>query len=251
MNERLLSALDLSAGESKIYRAALKARRATPALLGRMAGIKRTTAYHIARALAERGFLKEDSAKRPRVFSPAAADDIHALIENERDAFGAKEKTLRELAGELSRAGAGEAYPVPEIRFVEEEKLERFLYRGLSRWHASMMAQDSTWWGFQDHSFVEQYSKITDWYWKRRREEFFVKLLSNQSDIERRWAGKYSRRAIKFWNKAGNFLSTTWIAGDYIIMVNTRQRPFYLVEIHNTTIAHDLREVFRNLWALV
>lgn len=28
------------------------------------------------------------------------------------------------------------------------------------------MEKDSTWWGFQDHTFVEHYEKWIDWYWQ-------------------------------------------------------------------------------------
>ena len=39
--------------------------------------------------------------------------------------------------------------------------------------------------------FIEHYGKITDWYWKRAKKGFFVKLLSNQSDVEKKISGKY------------------------------------------------------------
>lgn len=251
MNQKLLNALNITNGEAKIYKAALKARKATPAMLGKMTGIKRTTAYHVARMLVDKGLLLEDSTKRPRVFLPATPEDVQTIIKDEQAKFNVREKLLRELAGELSRTTVKELYPVPQVRFVEEEKLEKFFYNEVAKWHKSTIERDSTWWGFQDHTFVEHYSKVVDWYWKKSGKEFSVKLLSNQSDIEKKIVGKYPKRAVKFWNKANNFLSTTWIAGDYVIMVNTRQHPFYLVEIHDATLANDMREVFKNLWLLV
>ena len=251
MDDTLLSELSIAGSEAKIYKAALKARGATPAALGKMTGIKRTTAYHIARMLVDKGFLAEDASRRPRVFRPASPQDIQELIEDEHKKAGARETILNQLAGELSLLGAEESYPVPHIRFIEEGKLEAFLYNETPKWHESIMKTDATWWGFQDHTFLDRYSKITDWYWKRAGEPFSVKLLSNQSETEKKMAGKYSRRTIKFWNKTNHFLSTTWAIGDYVVMVNTRRHPFYLVEIHDTTFANDLREVFKNLWPLV
>lgn len=251
MNERLLNALGMAGSEAKIYKAALKARKATPTTLGKMTGIKRTTAYHIARTLVEKGFLKEDSTRRPRIFSLASPEDIQELISEENKQLNAREKMLKALAGELSRITAEESYPVPNIRFVEEEKLEQFFYKEIPKWHKSIMAKDATWWGFQDHTFIDRYGKIADWYWKHEKESFFVKLLSNKSETEKKWIGKYQKRIIKFWNKANNFVSTTWVVGDYLIMTNTRQHPFYLVEIHDAALANDFREVFKNLWPLV
>lgn len=251
MDEQLLSALAVFGSEAKIFQAVLNAGKATPATLGKMSGIKRTTAYHLARVLVQKGLLIEDVTKRPRVFSPASPQDIQSLIESEQRRFRVREKNLQRLSTQLSRTVAEEKYPVPEIRFVEEEKLEKFLYTETPRWHKSIMGADATWWGFQDHTFIDKYAKITDWYWRRAKEPLTVKLLSNQSITEKRVAGKYPRRSIKFWPKNSSFLSTTWVIGDYVVMVNTRLKPFYLVEIHDLTLAHDLREVFKNLWELV
>ena len=41
----------------------------------------------------------------------------------------------------------------------------------------------------------------------------------------------------------------TIILEDYIVMASTRQHPFYLVEIHDATLAHNMREVFKKLWS--
>ncbi len=251
MDEKTLAAQGLTGSEAKIYKAAIKARMATPVVLAKMTGIKRTTAYHIAQMLAEKGLLVEDATKRPRVFVPASARDIELLIEREHRVFAARKQTLRDLADEISRVTAEQTYPVPHIRFVEEEKLERFLYTATLKWHTSMFAVDATWWGFQDHTFLEQFGKITEWYWKRTKEPIAVKLLSNESLAEKRFTGKFPQRSIKYWKNAKSFVTTKWVVGDYVIMVNTRRHPFYLVEIHDTTFANDEREVFKNLWSLV
>ena len=251
MNDQLLSALGVVGPEARIFRAVLKAGRATPAELGKVTGIKRTTAYHTARVLTERGLLIEDATKRPRVFSPALPQDIRSIIDGEHRRFEARKNNLHQLADELSRVVAEDTYPVPQIRFVAAEKLEKFLYSETPKWHKSLMATDATWWGFQDHTFIDHFGKITDWYWRRAKEPLTVKLLSNISNTEKRLVGKYSQRHIKFWSRASNFLSTTWVVGEYVVMVNTRRKPFYLVEIHDVTMAHDLREVFKNLWATI
>ncbi len=251
MDEKTLATLGMTGNEAKIYKVAIRARMATPAVLAKMTGIKRTTAYHIARVLAEKGLLVEDATKRPRTFSPASPKDIAFLVEREQKSFLARKQTLGALADELSRVAAQDTYPVPRIRFVEEEKLERFLYAETPKWYKSMLAVDATWWGFQDHAFLEQFGKITEWYWKRAKEPIAVKLLSNESAAEKRFAGKYPHRTIKFWKSAKNFVTTKWVVGHYVVVVNTRRHPFYLVEIHDTTFANDEREVFKNLWPLV
>lgn len=251
MKENLLTSLGVSENEIKIYKALLKTREASPSTLAKITGIKRTTAYHTASMLTDKGLLIEDSTKSPKVFSLATPEHIQELVDGERIKFNKKEKILKEIASELSRVTASESYAVPQIRFVEEEKLEQFFRKEISQWNESAINKKVDLWGFQDHTFADNYLKEIDLYWKKTKNRLSVNLLSNESDIEKKLKGKYKGRNIKFWNKTNNFLSTTWIAGDYVIMINTRKYPFYLVEICDVTLANDMREVFKNLWLLV
>lgn len=251
MNDKLLLSLGIAGSEARVYRALFQAKTASPAVLAKYARIKRTTAYHSLQTLARRGLIVEDITKRPHTFSVAGPDRIAEIIREEERGLRARTKIFRELADELARRGAEALYPVPQIRFVEEEKLKRFLYKETPKWHESIKRADATWWGFQDHTFIDKYGKITDWYWKHAKAPLAVKLFSNRSATERKIANKYPQRVIKYWNKASDFVSTTWVVGDYVVMVNTRRHPFYLVEITDATLAHDLREVFKNLWLLL
>lgn len=251
MDEKLLQSLGLSTSEVKVFKVAMKIKGTTTAQLASMTKIKRTTAYHVAHMLTEKGLLIEDISKRPKIFTPATPEQIEEMIEMENVKQAQRELTLRKVAAELSRATAGDEYNVPRLRFVEEEKLENFFYAEIPKWHHSVIKRDSTWWGFQDHTFVDHFPHVIDWYWKKFGDEFSVKLLSNESTTERSMVGKYHKRHIKHWNKSGNFISTTWIAGDYQIIVNTRHKPFYLVEIFDGTLSNDMREIFKNLWSLI
>jgi hypothetical protein len=53
---------------------------------------------------------------------------------------------------------------------------------------------------------------------------------------------------IRPWPGGMDLTSATWVNGDYIIMITTRQRPHYLVQIHDKTLAHNMREMFKNIW---
>jgi hypothetical protein len=76
-----------------------------------------------------------------------------------------------------------------------------------------------------------------------------VKLLSNESNVEKKMAvKKLNQREIRFWKKDADFTASLWVIGEYIVMIYTRERPFYLIEIHNSVLAHNTREVFKNLW---
>ncbi len=256
MNKDLLEPFGLNEKEVSVYKAVLTGGSITPVDLGKATGVKRTTAYSIARGLVEKGLLMEDTTRRPRTFIPTSPDQVRALIEEDKKRLLKRERSFKSLADELEKIGAKKSYPVPTVRFIEESKIESFLKQQSPLWDASLVATDTTWWGFQDHTFVEHYGEWIQWYWKQAFEVIDLKLLSNRSPVELKFSAAANpeqsrRRQIKFWGEATNFLSTTWAIGDYLVMINTRNHPFYLVEIHDALMAHDQREVFRNLWPLV
>lgn len=257
MDKKLLAPLDLNESEMQVYATVLSLGAVTPPALAKAAGVKRTTAYSVARGLVDKGLLVEDGTRRPRVFAPASPEQVRSLIEREKDRFREREVSLGSLADELSKISAQKSYPVPTVRFIEEGKIDAFLRQQSVVWEKSAIEnKEMTWWGFQDHTFVEHYNSWIMWYWERFPEGVDLKLLSNRAEVEVRFAKNLaerhnSKRNIKFWGEAANFLSTTWAVGDYLIMINTRARPFYLVEIHDKLMAHDQREVFKNLWPLV
>lgn len=253
MKDSLLSSLGLSPAEIRIYNGVIKLGPSTPSAFGKSAGIKRTTAYSIARGLVEKGLLVEDLTKRPRVFSLASPSEILAISRVDKKRVQEREELLKKLSSELSTLKAGSAYPVPTVRFIEEAKLADFLRQESPVWDKSILESgETTWWGFQDHTMVEHYGDWISWYWAQSPKPIDLKMLSNRAQVEVKFGPKLApRRCLKFWGEATGFLSTTWAIGEYLVMINTRTRPFYLVEIHDKLMAHDQREVFKNLWPLV
>jgi DNA-binding MarR family transcriptional regulator len=251
VDDKTLSALGMNAGERKIYRALFKMREASPTQLAKSTGIQRTTAYSIVQGLAQKGFLVENPSKRPRTYTIAQSADIDTVLKEDRKRLELRETVLKQFAGELSRAAAEDSYPVPSIRFIGEDKMQEYLNK--EPWTVTARKGDSTWWGFQDHTYVENFLPVIERFWKKHPSHVKLKLLSNRGAeaIEEKLKWRYPERQIKVWNRATNFVSSTWVVGEYVILVNTRRRPFYMFEIHDETLANDLREVFKNLWPLV
>lgn len=231
----------------------LKLGSATPVALAKAAGVKRTTAYSIARGLVEKGLLVEDATKRPRTFDLASPANVLALIAEEKKHLSKKEATLTAVAKQLAELSSKSNYPIPTLRFIEEARIAGFLKQQAPVWDKSILeSKETTWWGFQDHTFVEHYGDWIDWYWTQSPQPIDLKLLSNYAEAEVKFGHKYApRRLIKYWGEATLFRSTLWAIGDYVVMINTRNHPFYLVEIHDALMANDQREVFKNLWPLV
>jgi hypothetical protein len=76
-----------------------------------------------------------------------------------------------------------------------------------------------------------------------------IRLLSNDSIIEKKMASnKLPNRDIEFFLPKADFSASLWVIGSYIVMIRTREKPFYLVEINDNALAYNLKEVFKNIW---
>src|SRR3989344_3940041 len=249
MLEKVLSQLGLGNKEQAIYKLILEHGKIAPALLARLAKINRTTVYSVANELKEKGLIEEDLGGKVLYYSPVREQGLEKIIREEKERLRTKENSVRELQEFLKNIPESKTYSVPKIRFVDEADLEQFLYEATPRWYESMLTTDSTWYGFQDHTFVEKFEKWIDWSWDKATQPIKLKLLTNASDIEEKMKGKkYSeKRILKFLNN-NEFTGTQWIVGSYIVLVVTKQHPYYLVEIHDSVMAHNMREVFKNIW---
>lgn len=248
MNKTILRELGLGEKEIAIYLALLKHGRTTPAHLGRITKINRATAYHLCKSLVSRGLAAEDLGSKSLALVPVSANNLSFLLKKEREQFSIKENLVKKLMSEVSLISAEHEYPVPKIQFIEEHRLRDFLFANAERWNDSALEQDRTWWGFQDHTLVEEYYDWIEFLWKTAHKTSLVKLFSNSSTIEAKLQGKYKHREIKYLKDNHDFTASIWIVGDYLIMMATRQKPHYLVEIHDQTLANNLRKTFKELW---
>ncbi len=248
--EEILKQLGLGEKEQTIYKLILERGKVAPALLSRLAHINRTTVYSVAKELKEKGLIIEDLGGKNLYYLPARGNELDKLIVQEKEKAQAKENSIRGLQEFLKNIPESKTYSVPRIRFIDESDLEKYFYEATPRWIESQIANDeTTWWGFQDHTFVEHFEKWIVWFWKQAPKKIDLKLFSNASPIEEHMTEhNIARRQIRFWEGDKNITGTQWIVGSYIILVVTSQRPFYLVEIHDAVLAHNMREVFKKLW---
>src|SRR5258706_6156610 len=242
MLEKILKELGLGEKEQTIYKLILEYGKVAPALLSHLAKINRTTVYSVAKELKDKGLIIEDLGGKTLYYLPVRESGLEKIIEIEKEKTKSKENSIRELQQVLRNIPESKTYSVPKIRFIDEADLESYLYEAYPRWVESMMKNDATWWGFQDHTVIEKFEKWIDWSWDHSPKEIELKLLTNKSDIEKKMeAKKYSdRRQLKFF-KDTEFSASQLIAGDYILLLVTQQRPYYLVEIHDSVLAHNMR----------
>jgi len=243
----LLRKLNFSDKEIEVYLTILKQGKATPALISRLTKINRSTVYVIAKGLEGKGFVKKDIGGKIAYFSAVPLDELDSVIEKEEKKIKEKRRILKNVIEELEPIVGRSKYSIPTIRFVEENELEDFLYKEMGKWNESAKDIDNVCWGFQDHSFAEKFQGWINWVLKTYRIK--VKLLSNESQIEKKLKKELdAQRKIGFWGKDLDFSSSLWVVGDYLIMIITRQHPYYLIEIKDSILTHNLREVFKKLW---
>ncbi len=249
-----LRKIGLNDKEIKIYLTLIKNGKITPTVLSRLTKINRATVYSIAKNLLSLGIIAEDLGGKTLYLTPLPPERLYEIVEKSRRELKEKELLIKKAVSELSLIKSEQEYPVPKIRFVEEEKLEDFLYDNCAKWNNELLKFDATGWGFQDHSLIEHFEEWIIWTWHSKEYQnplIKAKLFSNQSQIEQKMGKKLWRekRNIRFLNDM-NFTASVWVAGDYLVMASTRAHPFYLVEIHDAALAHNMRETFKKLWAL-
>ena len=89
--------------------------------------------------------------------------------------------------------------------------------------------------------------KWIDWSWECGPPGMQVKSFSNAAEVELDVHQKHADRVMRPLPAAG-FDSSLWVIGHYTIMVSTRQKPHYLVEIHDTVLTRNQRQLFKSLW---
>jgi len=252
MLDKIIQNLDLSQKGEKVYRIILERGKVGPTTIARIARMNRTTVYAIAKELKDKGLVFEDLGSKTIYYLPSRSEDLEKVIKREKEKTEDKINLIKKLQTELNLLPQSKTYSVPKIRFVDELDIDSYLYETLPRWLDSMAKVHPTWWGFQDHTFVEKFEKWIDYVWKIAPKEMDLQLLTNGSDIERKMkTKKYAqRRNVRFFPKS-DFSATQWVIGDYIIYISTKEHPYYLIEIKDKVIAENTRELFKKLWNVV
>lgn len=235
--------------EQEVYLTVLKSGKIAPQQVARMTGINRTTVYSISRKLESLGLIIQDYGQRVRYLVAEDPKNMVTIFEREEKRLYEKKKIAEELAKELFQLKSEKHYSVPRIRFIEETELEKFLYEAYPRWSESVKKQGNIWRGFQDDSLTSSYRDWIEWTWKKDTDgTLTTTFFTNTSEIEEVLYKKYPTRYMKTLPKGVSFDSSFWVTGDYLIMIQTRARPHYLVEIHDEVLARNQRELFKGLW---
>ncbi len=248
--EELFRKLGLNDNEREVYLAVLKAGKIAPYQVAKITSINRTTVYSVAKKLVKMGLVVQDLGQKVNYLVATSPEKLVTVFEREEKKLTEKKNVAKELAKELSSLTSEKHYSVPRIRFIEEAQIEEYLYEAYPRWAENVAANDNVWRGFQDDSFTSHYEKWINWTWQFSKENIRTEIFFNRAEIEKKLFEKHPSRKIRLLPENIAFDSNFWVAGDYLIMAQTRVRPHYLVEIHDAVLARNQRELFRGLWQL-
>ncbi len=249
MIEETLKKLRFTEKEVDLYLAVLKNGKITPADLSKITGINRSTVYSVSGELIKKGVISDDVTGTTKYLIALSPEKLVNVAKKEEKKLVKKKQLITTAIKELKQVSTGTKYTVPKVRFIAENELENFLYKQTPKWNESMTKTKTAFLGFQDHTFVEYYSSWVEWYWNDAPKDITVNLLTNQSDIEKVLAKRsHPQRRMKFFKKSKPFTATTWVMGEYIVMIITNERPHYAIEIHNAELAKNQLELFRVLW---
>lgn len=238
--------------EIKVYLALLKNGPTKPSTLASFTKLNRATLYNIAQGLISKGIISEDLSGKSLIFAPLPPGELGNILTAAKRELKEKESIIKEAIDELSLITSGKQYPVPKIKFIEENNLERFLFDNLEKWQDEIIAADGIWWGYQDHTFADNFESWLDQTWttaQSKNNHYQAQFFINAAEIENKLKQKYSnpKRQVKFL-EGTNFTANTWICGDFLIMIMTQHHPYYLIEIHDQLLAQNTKEIFKKLW---
>jgi len=252
MINETLKKLNFSEKEIEIYLAILKSGKIIPSDLSRITGINRTTVYSVLSELDKKKVITRDLSGPIKYVVALPPKDLGNITKEKEKELEDQKILINKAITELKSFASNTKYSLPKIRFIPEDELENFLFKQSDEWDKSLLKTESCWYGFQDHTYVENFANVIDWYWSRAHKDIRIKLITNKSEIEKKMdkKKKYPKREIKYLKKKISFTSTIWVVGEYIVLVFTNQRPFYAIQIKNSEFANNQRELFKFLWEL-
>ncbi len=249
-----LKEIGLTDKETSVYLCVLEYQKILPAKVSSLTNINRPTVYSVANELVKKGLIAEDQAGKAKYLVSLGARSLENFIKSKELSLDKLKQEVPEIISELNKLPKKGKYSVPKIRFIEENGLKDFLINESHTWAKSVLDSDNTWWGFQDHTLLENYQDWADHFWNSFSKDITLNLLTNEKPIETEVMSKKPykyQRNIKYWKDSSDFTATHVVAGDYILMIMTKERPHYLIEIYDRTMADNLRKLFRAVWKIV
>lgn len=253
--EDCLLEIGFSTREQEVYLALAKLGKSTATTIAKTCGLPRSTAYSVLEQLLGRGVISVDQAGSLAMYIANPPSSVQRMVEDESRLIekeaNAKRTAVEQFVQSADSLFKNENFSVPKLTFFEgNQNVRNMLYDNLKHWQKSILQNDATWWGYQDHQFVVDYQDWIAHHAKTMHKDERVWLFSNQSQVEKKLKGKIARREIRLLPEGFEYSSTIWVLGDYVITVMTRQKPHYAFQLKDAVFARNQRCTFQLLWNL-
>lgn len=224
--------------------------KTTASFISKRTKIPRASVYSVLADLSARGVISVEQTRGSSFYVVNNPRAFMRLIDDQREALVAKEDAANELVAKLVPFLSNAPYAIPKLQIFEgRQSIENMLYDYLSEWRKSMeLCGDSTLWGYQDPTFVEQYRRWHDHLWRTMGKKEKICLFSNRSSVEKELSLKIEKREVRALPDDSLFSSSIWLYGDFIVMGMTREKPHYAYQLRDSTFAANLRTIFKLLW---
>lgn len=242
----------LSEREGAAYLVLAQLGRMPATVIARKIGAPRTSVYPALESLTKRGLVSQHIERTVTFFSANDPEALFGDIRREQRALQTKAEQAREIVETLRSTFRSGSHSVPHLQYFDgSENVENMLHRFLPEWMTSMQQTGDVLWGYQDHTFVKNYSAWLNSYWKSRSPAHQIRLFSNESAEEEALKNKVKGREVRTLPGGLDLRTTLWISGDYVTVIMTRQEPHYAFQVRDHIFAESLRRIFQSLWSVV
>lgn len=250
--EQLLRDLGLGEKEISVFLTVVKSGSITASEISDITVINRTTVYSITKELLRLGIIGEDIAARKNTFIRVQPEQMRAMLDPLKKELEEKEQRVTQLTQLLEKEMKETNISLPKVVFIHHDQIESYLYTRTPIWNQSLLETGEEYTGFLDYTFTEIYHEWISWYWgQTSSQDIHLKLITNESDFEKNTMKDRfdQRRNIIFWKGTDEITYNTWTNGHFTLLINTRKRPFYLIEIYDENFAQSQRQIFYALWS--
>jgi hypothetical protein len=129
--------------------------------------------------------------------------------------------------------------------------MEHALHERVKIWLDNAIAiNEPNWWGFEDPLWIKAFPKFIEYHWKIAPPEIGIRyIMDMRNNTTKQEQSFHDNRQIKYVDSGKHkFTATQTAIGDYILYIMTDEKPYYMIEIHDRVMAHNLREAFKLLW---
>lgn len=242
----------LSANEVSLYILLLDGSRLPATTIAKRMRVPRTTVYSLLNVLTDRGLVGVELRAGRKTYFAQPPSSLTNLVKKAQSELDKKSEIVSQIINLATPLFTASHSSMPRVQVYEgKEAIETMLYQNYDTMLETARLSDSTIWGFQDESFVENYRSWLEWSWSRNGQGDRICLLTRCNSNEKKLRGKVRGRVTREAPAEYNFLSSIWVHGHFVVFLMTRSEPHFVFTIKDPAFSDNLRLIFKLLWSFL